>query len=122
MYSLRCDTPSEEAIEIFEEFDSLQRTTSENILGTVLSNESWHRAYLPINKTGIGIRRASDQIKAAYIGSISQSATLVELITGPSPTADHTFTQMLMKGMFCQYRTLLKAKYRESSTKLLSIN
>ena len=39
-------------------------------------------------KTGVGIRRESDQIKAAYIGSISQSATLVELIAGQSPTTD----------------------------------
>ena len=97
VYSLRCNTPSEEAVNIFEEFDSLQRTTLENILGTVLSNEAWHQACSPINKTGIGIRRASDQIKAAYIGSISQSATLVELITGQSPTADHTFNKMIDK-------------------------
>ena len=95
VYSLRCNTPSEEAVDIFEELDSLQRTTFENILGTVLSYESWHQACLPINKTGIGIRRASDQIKAAYIGSISQSATLVELITSQIPTADHTFTKKI---------------------------
>ena len=92
--SMRCITP-EKAVTIFEEFDLLQRTTFENILGTVLSNESWYQACLPINKTGIGIGRASDQIKAAYIDSISQSATLVELITGQSPTADHTFTKMI---------------------------
>ena len=94
VYSLRCNTPSEEAVKIFEEFDSLQRSTFENILGTVLSNESWRQACLAINKTGIGIRRASDQIKAAYIGSISQTATIVELITGQSPTAD-THTKMI---------------------------
>ena len=51
VYSLRCNTPSEEAVNIFEEFDSLQRTTFENILGSVLCNESWHQACLPINKT-----------------------------------------------------------------------
>ena len=60
-----------------------------------MSNESWHQACLPISKTGIGTRRASDRIKAAYIGSISQSATLVELIAGQCPTADHTFTKMI---------------------------
>ena len=95
VYSLRCNTPSEEAVNIFEEFDSLQRTTTENILGTVLSNDSSHQACLPISKTGIGSRRASHQIKAAYIGSISQSAILVELITGQSLIADHTFTKMI---------------------------
>ena len=50
---------------------------------------------MPINKTGIVVRRASDQIKAAYIGSASQSATLVELITGQNPTADHAYTRMI---------------------------
>ena len=50
---------------------------------------------MPITKTGIGIPRASDQIKAAYIGSISQSATFVEPKIGQSPTADHTFTKMI---------------------------
>ena len=95
VYSLRCNTPSEEAVNIFQDFDSLQRTSFENILGTVWSNESWHQPCLPISKTGIGIRRASDQIKAAYIGSISHSVKLVKLITGQSPTADHTFTQMI---------------------------
>ena len=39
VYSLRCNRPSEEAINNSEEFYSLQRTTFENILGTVLSNE-----------------------------------------------------------------------------------
>ena len=55
VYSLRCNTPSAEAVNFFEEFDSLQRTTFENILWTVLSNESWHQVWLPINKTGIEI-------------------------------------------------------------------
>ena len=95
VYSLRCNTPSEEALNIFEEFDSLQRTTCANKLGTVFSNESWHQACLPFNKTGIGIRRASDQIKTAYIGSVSQSATLVDLITGQSPTADQPCTKLI---------------------------
>ena len=48
VYSLRCNTPSEEAVNIFEEFDSLQRTTFDNITGTLLSNESRHQACLPI--------------------------------------------------------------------------
>ena len=95
LYSLRCNTPSEEAVKTFEQFESLQRTTFQNILVTVGSNGSWHQACLPINKTGIGVRRAFDQIKAAYISSISQSASLAELITGQSPTADQTFNKMV---------------------------
>ena len=50
---------------------------------------------LPLKKTEIGVRRASDQIKADNIGSISQSATLLGLITGQSPTADHAFTKII---------------------------
>ena len=38
VYSLRCNTPSEEAVKVFEEFDSVHRTTFKNILCTVLSN------------------------------------------------------------------------------------
>ena len=91
VYLLRCNTPSEQTVKIFGEIDSLQRTTFENILGKVLFNESWHQACLPMKKTGIRVRRAADQIKAAYIGSISQSATLVELKTGQGLKADHTY-------------------------------
>ena len=40
VYSIRCSTPSVEAVNIFEQFDLLQRTTFERIMGTVLSNES----------------------------------------------------------------------------------
>ena len=34
-------------------------------------------------------------VKAAYIGSVSQSATLLEFINGHSPTADHNLTKMI---------------------------
>ena len=97
VYSQRCNTPSEEAVKFFEEHDSLQRTNFENLLGTILSNESWHQSCLPINKTRIRVRRAAYQIKAAYIGSMSHSGTLVELTTSQSMTTDHTFTKILMK-------------------------
>ena len=61
-----------------------------------MSNESWHQACLPINKTGVRFLQASDQIQAAYIGSVSLSDSLVQLITGQSPTADHIFfTKMI---------------------------
>ena len=121
MHSLRSNTPSEDAFKISEEFDSVQRTTFETLLGTVLPEESWHQAYLPINKTETRVRRAFDQIKAANTGSVSQSATLVEVITGQSPTADHTCTKMIyeLKGVS---KSQLKAKYQQSSTKSLSNN
>ena len=113
MHSLRCNTPSEEAVNIFEEFDSLQSTTFENKLGTVLSKETWHQASLPTNKTGIVIRRASDQIKANYIISISQSAPLVELITGQSSTRDHTFAKMINEINGLSISQLTQSKIRE---------
>ena len=90
---MRCNRSSEEALKTFEQFDSHQRTTFENILGVVMSNESWHQACLPINKTGVRFLQASDQIQAAYIGSVSLSDTLVQLITGQSPTVHHIFHQ-----------------------------
>ena len=81
VYSLRCKTPSEEAVIL----KNLTRFKGQLLI------IYWE----PINKTGIGIRRACDQIKAAYIVSISQSVTLVELITGPSPTTDQCFTKLI---------------------------
>ena len=78
-----------------------------------MSNESWHQACLPINKTGIGIRRASDQIKAVCIGLISQSATLVERITGQSPTTDHTFTKMIDEKNGLSISQLTQSKIQE---------
>ena len=78
-----------------------------------MSNESWHQACLPINETGFGIRRASDQIKAAYIGTVSQSATLVELITGQRPTADHTFSKMIDEKNGLSILELTQSKIQE---------
>ena len=69
VYSLPFNSPSEEVIKVFEKLECLQRTIFVDILGTVLSNESWRQACLRINMTGIGVRRASDQIKPAYICS-----------------------------------------------------
>ena len=40
VYSLRCNTPSTESNIILEKFDHLQRTTFENILVSVISNNS----------------------------------------------------------------------------------
>ena len=58
VYSLRCNTPSTESKIILEKFDHLQRTTFENILGSVISDNSWEQACLPKSKTGDGVRRS----------------------------------------------------------------
>ena len=60
-----------------------------------MPNESWHQASFSISKFGIGIRLTSDQIKEVCISSILLSATLVELVTGRSPTTDHTFNKKI---------------------------
>ena len=95
MYSLRCNTPSPESNKILEKFDHLERTTFENILGSVISNNSWDQACLPISKTGAEVRRWLNQIRAAYVGSLSQSANIVEQITGVNPTHGSSFTYLL---------------------------
>ena len=70
LYSLRCNSPSDESNKILRKFDSVQRATFEGILGVLLSDSSWDQACLPIYKTGVGIRRSADQVQAAYAGSV----------------------------------------------------
>ena len=43
---------------------------------------------LPINKTGLGLRRSADQVQAAYVESVFQSYVLVEKLSGHNPTED----------------------------------
>ena len=50
VYSLRCNTQSIESNKILEKFDHPQQTTFENILGSVISNNSCAQACLPISK------------------------------------------------------------------------
>ena len=95
VYSLRRNTPSTESKTILEKFDHLQRTTFENILGSVISDNSWEQACLPISKTGAGVRRSLKQLKAAYVGSLCQSANIVEQITGVNPTHEVSFTDLV---------------------------
>ena len=56
-----------------------------------MSDISCDQACLPINKTGVGIRRSADQVQSAYIGSVFQSSVLVENLKGHSPTEDILF-------------------------------
>ena len=95
LYSLRCYTPSPDSNKILEKFDHLQRTTFENILGSVINDNSWDQACLPISKTGAVVQHSLSQIKAAYICSKSQSANLVERITGVNPTHQSSFTDLV---------------------------
>ena len=82
VYSPRCNSPSDESSVILQVFYNVQRTTFENMLGTVISDNAWKQACLPISKTGVDIRQAVDQLKAEFVGSVSQADALVEQITG----------------------------------------
>ena len=65
------------------------------MLGTVISDSAWKQACLPINKTGVGIRQAVDQLKVAFVGSVSQADALVEQITGEKITDNQIFKETL---------------------------
>ena len=93
VYFLRCNSPSDESNKILRKFDSVQRATFEGILGVLLSDTSWDQACLPINKTGVGIRRSADQVQAAYVGCVFQSSVLVEKLTSHNPTEDISFNK-----------------------------
>ena len=99
MCLLKCNTPSPESDKIFEKFNHLQRTTliisNENVLDSVISHNSWDQAFLPISETGAGVRRSLNQLKAACVGSLSQSATIVERVTGVNPTHESSFTDLV---------------------------
>ena len=91
VYSLRCNTPSDESNKILQTFDLFQRAIFEIILGILYSDTFWGQACLSINKTGVGIRLSSDQVQAAYVGSVFQSSVLVEKLSGRNPTEDISF-------------------------------
>ena len=60
VYSLRCNTPSDESSVSLQDFDNLQTSTFENMLGTVISDNAWKQVGLPINETDVSIRQAVD--------------------------------------------------------------
>ena len=91
--SLRCNTPSEESSVILQDFDNLQRTTFEIMLGTVISDNAWKQSCLPISKSGVGIGQAVDQLQAAFVGFVSQADALVEQITGEKFTDNQIFKE-----------------------------
>ena len=113
VYSLRCNTPSPESNKILEKFDHLERTTFENILGSVISNNSWDQACLPISKTGAEVRRWLNQIRAAYVGSLSQSANILEQITCVNPTHESSFTDLVKDFSTLGIRHLTQQKIQE---------
>ena len=87
VYSLRCQTPEVRSpvIKSLKKFDTQQRGKLEKILGTVLPEESWAQATLPITLSGLGVRQCQDLYKASYVGSVLSSEDLASKITGESP-------------------------------------
>ena len=63
------------------------------MLGTIISDNACKQACPPISKTGVGIRQATDQLKAAFVGSVSQADVLVEQITGEKITDNQIFKE-----------------------------
>ena len=95
MYSLRCNTSTPESNKLLGNFCHLQQTSFENILGSVISNNSRDQACPPISKTGAGARRSLNRLKIAHVGSLSQSANIVEQITGVNPTHESSCTDLV---------------------------
>ena len=91
VYSLRCNSPSDESILILRKFDSVQRATFEGILEVLLSDTSCDQACLPTNKSGVGIRGSADQVQAPHVGYVFQSSVPVEKLTGQNQTEDISF-------------------------------
>ena len=81
-------------IKSLKEFDAQQREKLENILGTVLPEESWTQATLPITLSGLGVRQCQDQYKASYVGSVLSSEDLVSKITGEGPKNCQVFQDL----------------------------
>ena len=49
---------------------------------------------MPSNKkTGVEIKRSTDQVQAAYVGSVFQSFVVVEKLTGHNPTEEISFVK-----------------------------
>ena len=61
------------------------------MLGAVVTNNYWKQACLPISKNGFGMRQANDQIKATYVGFLTQSSEVAELLSEVNPIEGPTF-------------------------------
>ena len=94
VYSLRCQTPKSPVIKSLIEFNAQQREELENILGTILPEEFWTQATLPITLSGLGVHQCQEQYKASYVGSVLSSEDLVSKITGESPKNCQVFQDL----------------------------
>ena len=79
MYTLRTCKPAtlESA---YKRFDDIQRSALEDIIGASLTSLAWRQAALPVSLGGLGLRSASTHASAAYLSSLVQTRSIVDLI------------------------------------------
>ena len=94
MRFLHCQTPTSPVVKFLKEFDVQQRKKLENILGTVLPEDSWTQATLPLTLSGFGVCQCQDLYKASYVCSVLSSEDLVSEITGESPKNCQVFQDL----------------------------
>ena len=76
-YLMRTSTPLVSSQFYWNRFDELMREALTRILGANLSDDNWKQASLPVSMSGLGIRLATNHVAAAFIGSISDSESLI---------------------------------------------
>jgi hypothetical protein len=94
-YNLRtCDPRHSRAH--FNLFDEAQRRSLESILSSPLTPEHWYQAALPVSLGGMGLRLAEAHSPAAFCSSISQTASLVNLMLGEQSCRRPVFDALQM--------------------------
>ena len=81
-----------------EEFDNTIRESLEAILAGTIPAWSWLKASLPSSRGGLSLRSASLHAPAAFLGSMTQTESLIEKILGhppgPSPLTQLTLAAL----------------------------
>ena len=65
---------------VYDEFDQLQYSALESIIGAPLPNLAKQQASLPVSFSGLGLRSASTHASAAFLSSVAQSLVKVNEI------------------------------------------
>ena len=102
-YSLRTLAPRDDYNKTLSVFDEGLRDALSFIAGSPVTDNAWWQACLPIALGGLGIRRAADQHRPAYIGSVVATRHLVEQLTGFDASESEEF--MAIYNSFAQNAT-----------------
>ena len=84
-YLARTCPTSPSSLNLWESFDGLIRDSTNRILGTSLSDNSWLQAQMAVVKGGLGLRSALRHASAAFLASWSSCQALIEQL---APTLD----------------------------------